>query len=129
MARFLVPGSSYVSVTAMYAQGVGLGAAKAREIGKFSEGYSGYVQQAQEAVSSNRKYGDALSTLSIQNDVLNFTVHVRLANAMEVEAFYVFGTLFISWFRSSFSFFAYTAFYLCICFNKWRLNISNSEYH
>lgn len=38
-------------LTAIYAQGVGLGAAKAKEIGKFSEGYSGYVQQAQEAVS------------------------------------------------------------------------------
>ncbi|XP_006458414.1 hypothetical protein AGABI2DRAFT_190699 [Agaricus bisporus var. bisporus H97] len=36
-------------LTAIYAQGVGLGAAKGKEIGKFSEGYSGYVQQAQEA--------------------------------------------------------------------------------
>ncbi|KAF5358221.1 hypothetical protein D9756_001815 [Leucocoprinus leucothites] len=42
-------------VTAMYAQGVGLGAAKAREIGKFAEGYSGYVQQAQEA--ARERYG------------------------------------------------------------------------
>lgn len=52
---FLCSFSFFCSTTAIYAQGVGLGAAKAREIGKFSEGYSGYVQQAQEAVSSNRK--------------------------------------------------------------------------
>ncbi|KAJ3565270.1 hypothetical protein NP233_g7739 [Leucocoprinus birnbaumii] len=42
-------------ITAIYAQGVGLGAAKAREIGKFAEGYSGYVQQAQEA--ARERYG------------------------------------------------------------------------
>lgn len=41
-----------IRLTAIYAQGVGLGAAKGKEIGKFSEGYSGYVQQAQEAVSN-----------------------------------------------------------------------------
>jgi len=74
------------SPTAIYAQGVGLGAAKAREIGKFAEGYSGYVQQAQEAVSSSRKFRDVLSTLPIQNFVLNHTVHIRPANAMEIEA-------------------------------------------
>lgn len=42
-------------LTAIYAQGVGLGATKAKEIGKFSEGYSGYVQQAQEA--ARERYG------------------------------------------------------------------------
>ncbi|KAF9451221.1 hypothetical protein P691DRAFT_797096 [Macrolepiota fuliginosa MF-IS2] len=42
-------------LTAIYAQGVGLGAAKAKEIGKFAEGYSGYVQQAQEA--ARERYG------------------------------------------------------------------------
>lgn len=35
--------------TAIYAQGVGLGASKGKEIGKYAEGYTGYVQQAQEA--------------------------------------------------------------------------------
>lgn len=65
---------------------MGLGAAKAREIGKFAEGYSGYVQQAQEAVSSSQKSRDMLSTLPIQNFILNHAVHIRLANAMEIEA-------------------------------------------
>ncbi|KXN87742.1 RNA-binding protein 5-A [Leucoagaricus sp. SymC.cos] len=74
-------------VTAIYAQGVGLGAAKAREVGKFSDGYSGYVQQAQEAVSNERKSGDAFSILSTQNDVLNFAIHIRLANATKAEAY------------------------------------------
>ncbi|GJF00770.1 RNA-binding protein [Phanerochaete sordida] len=35
--------------TAIYAQGVGLGASKGKEVGKYAEGYTGYVQQAQEA--------------------------------------------------------------------------------
>lgn len=40
------------SQTAIYAQGVGLGASKGKEIGKYADGYTGYVQQAQEAVSA-----------------------------------------------------------------------------
>ena len=40
------------SQTAIYAQGVGLGASKGKEVGKYAEGYTGYVQQAQEAVSA-----------------------------------------------------------------------------
>jgi hypothetical protein len=39
------------SQTAIYAQGVGLGASKGRELGKYNEGYSGYVNMAQDAVS------------------------------------------------------------------------------
>ncbi|KAL4259142.1 hypothetical protein AB1N83_007962 [Pleurotus pulmonarius] len=35
--------------TAIYAQGVGLGASKPRDIGKLTEGYSGYVNMAQDA--------------------------------------------------------------------------------
>jgi RNA-binding protein 5/10 len=31
------------SATAVYAQGVGLGASKGKDIGKYTEGYSGYV--------------------------------------------------------------------------------------
>ena len=38
--------------TAMYAQGVGLGASKGKDISKITEGYGGYVQMAQEAVSA-----------------------------------------------------------------------------
>jgi hypothetical protein len=39
------------SQTAIYAQGVGLGASKGRELGKYTEGYSGYVNMVQDAVS------------------------------------------------------------------------------
>jgi len=35
--------------TAIYTQGVGLGASKGRDITKYAEGYSGYVQMAQDA--------------------------------------------------------------------------------
>ncbi|KAH7889808.1 hypothetical protein F5I97DRAFT_1847493 [Phlebopus sp. FC_14] len=41
--------------TAIYAQGVGLGASKAKELGKYAEGYSGYVQMAQDA--ARERYG------------------------------------------------------------------------
>jgi RNA-binding protein 5/10 len=37
--------------TAIYAQGAGLGASKGKEIGKYGEGYSGYVHMAQDGVS------------------------------------------------------------------------------
>ena len=39
------------SQTAIYAQGVGLGASKGKEIGKYADGYTGYVHMAQDAVS------------------------------------------------------------------------------
>jgi len=35
--------------TAVYAQGAGLGASKAKELGKYPDGYSGYVHMAQDA--------------------------------------------------------------------------------
>ncbi|KAI0928096.1 hypothetical protein AcV5_005779 [Taiwanofungus camphoratus] len=41
--------------TAIYAQGVGLGASKGKEIGKYAEGYSGYVHMAQDA--ARERYG------------------------------------------------------------------------
>ncbi|KAG6376045.1 hypothetical protein JVT61DRAFT_2013 [Boletus reticuloceps] len=41
--------------TAIYAQGVGLGASKAKEFGKYAEGYSGYVHMAQDA--ARERYG------------------------------------------------------------------------
>lgn len=41
--------------TAIYAQGVGLGASKGKEIGKYAEGYSGYVNMAQDA--ARERYG------------------------------------------------------------------------
>lgn len=41
-----------LSQTAIYAQGVGLGASKGKEIGKYESGYSGYVHMAQDAVSA-----------------------------------------------------------------------------
>lgn len=87
-------------VTAIYAQGVGLGASKGKEIGKFSEGYSGYVQQAQEAVSTTAGVLETLS-LSHKSRLIFSTlpiVHVRLANAMEAEGSLI--LLFIFWFAS-----------------------------
>ena len=39
------------SQTNIYAQGVGLGASKGRELGKYADGYTGYVHMAQDAVS------------------------------------------------------------------------------
>jgi hypothetical protein len=45
----------------MYAQGVGLGASKGKELGKYPDGYSGYVHMAQDAVSTgNRIQGRSL---------------------------------------------------------------------
>jgi len=41
--------------TAIYAQGVGLGASKGRELGKYTEGYSGYVNMVQDA--ARERYG------------------------------------------------------------------------
>jgi hypothetical protein len=41
----------YSSQTNIYAQGVGLGARKGRELGKYADGYTGYVHMAQDAVS------------------------------------------------------------------------------
>ncbi|KAG6909467.1 hypothetical protein DXG01_000453 [Tephrocybe rancida] len=39
--------------TAIYAQGAGLGASKGKEIGKYADGYSGYVHMAQDAIDSD----------------------------------------------------------------------------
>lgn len=41
--------------TAIYAQGVGLGASKGKEIGKYAEGYTGYLNMAQDA--ARERYG------------------------------------------------------------------------
>ncbi|KAI0340191.1 hypothetical protein BDW22DRAFT_1414817 [Trametopsis cervina] len=41
--------------TAIYAAGVGLGASKGKELGKYTEGYSGYVHMAQD--SARERYG------------------------------------------------------------------------
>ncbi|RDB23995.1 RNA-binding protein 5-A [Hypsizygus marmoreus] len=42
--------------TSIYAQGVGLGASKGKDIGKYTEGYSGYVHMAQDA--ARERYGN-----------------------------------------------------------------------
>ncbi|KNZ81458.1 RNA-binding protein 5-A [Termitomyces sp. J132] len=41
--------------TAIYAQGAGLGASKGKEVGKYADGYSGYVHMAQDA--ARERYG------------------------------------------------------------------------
>ena len=40
------------SETAIYAQGVGLGASKGKELGKYTEGFTNYVHMVQDAVSA-----------------------------------------------------------------------------
>jgi hypothetical protein len=47
----LISLTAFSSQTAIYAQGVGLGASKAKEMGKYAEGYSGYVHMVQDVVS------------------------------------------------------------------------------
>ncbi|EIW85284.1 hypothetical protein CONPUDRAFT_118030 [Coniophora puteana RWD-64-598 SS2] len=42
--------------TAMYAQGVGLGASKGKDVGKYADGYAGYVHMAQDA--ARERYGN-----------------------------------------------------------------------
>ena len=37
--------------TAIYASGAGLGSSKGREVGKYQDGYSGYVQMGKDLVS------------------------------------------------------------------------------
>jgi hypothetical protein len=39
------------SQTAIYASGVGLGASKGKEVGKYQEGYTGYVNMVKDSVS------------------------------------------------------------------------------
>jgi hypothetical protein len=39
------------SQTAVYASGAGLGASKGKEIGKYQEGYAGYVNMVKDSVS------------------------------------------------------------------------------
>ena len=39
------------SQTAIYATGVGLGASKGKEVGKYQEGYAGYVNMVKDSVS------------------------------------------------------------------------------
>jgi hypothetical protein len=47
----LLAETRYSSQTNIYAQGVGLGASKGRQLGKYADGYTGYVHMAQDAVS------------------------------------------------------------------------------
>ena len=50
LARYDPKGPVY-SQTAIYASGVGLGASKGKEVGKYQEGYAGYVNMAKDSVS------------------------------------------------------------------------------
>lgn len=61
------------SATAVFAQGVGLGASKGKEVGKYPDGYAGYVHMAQDAVSH---YATSVFTYSWLS---------RLVNAIIVE--------------------------------------------
>lgn len=49
--RYDPKGRSVYSQTAIYASGVGLGASKGKEVGKYQEGYTGYVNMVKDSVS------------------------------------------------------------------------------
>ena len=68
------------SQTAIYAQGVGLGASKAKEFGKYAEGYSGYVHMAQDAVSAIGLQGTEMTTA--YHKFLLLLSQCRLGSAM-----------------------------------------------
>jgi len=40
----------YISETAVYSPGMGLGASKGKDIGKYTDGFSSYVHMAQDSV-------------------------------------------------------------------------------
>jgi hypothetical protein len=48
---FSLAETHYSSQTNIYAQEVGLGASKGRELGKYADGYTGFVHMAQDAVT------------------------------------------------------------------------------
>jgi len=62
------------SKTAIYAEGVGLGASKGKDIGKLTEGYSGYLAMAQDSVRIN-------TLILYQSLILNS----RLGNVTKIE--------------------------------------------
>jgi hypothetical protein len=41
----------YISETAVYSPGMGLGASKGKDIGKYTDGFSSYVHMAQDSVT------------------------------------------------------------------------------
>ena len=49
--RYDTEGRLVYSQTAIYASGVGLGASKGKEVGKYQEGYTGYVNMVKDSVS------------------------------------------------------------------------------
>lgn len=51
LVRYDPNGHPVYSQTAIYASGVGLGASKGKEVGKYQEGYAGYVNMAKDSVS------------------------------------------------------------------------------
>ena len=61
----------------MYAEGVGLGASKGKEVGKYGDGYSGYVSMAQDAV--------IFAALMVQSIGTHCTRHYRLGRGMNLE--------------------------------------------
>ena len=68
--------------TAIYTAGAGLGASKGKEIGKYTEGYSGYVHMAQDAVSVLFDVSPIDLTI---NDLIFFHHCFRLVNVMVVK--------------------------------------------
>lgn len=48
---YVLTTAAFYSTTAIYAEGVGLGASKGKEVGKYSAGYAGYAEAVRDAVS------------------------------------------------------------------------------
>ena len=51
ISRSLMLKCGFCRQTAIYATGVGLGASKGKEVGKYQEGYAGYVNMVKDSVS------------------------------------------------------------------------------
>jgi len=66
--------------TAMYAQGAGLGASKGKDISKYETGYTGYVHQAQDAVS--KPPSSAYSILLNTNSFFKGEGEIRQINSI-----------------------------------------------
>jgi hypothetical protein len=68
LVRYDPKGRPVYSQTAIYASGVGLGASKGKEVGKYQEGYAGYVNMAKDSVSHSPISGVLVSLTTLIAD-------------------------------------------------------------
>ena len=64
----------------MYASGVGLGASKGKEVGKYQEGYTGYVNMVKDSVSQLH---------ILQPPSIIDALHSRLESDMRAEYYFI----------------------------------------